>query len=472
MPLHERETVNERLADCVFVGRDMTRPVPKYRFPRNETLPREAFQVVSDELMLDGNSRQNLATFCQTWTEPEVHAADGRVHRQEHDRQGRVSADRRDRAPLRAHAGRPVELARRRPTPWAARPPVRARPRMLGGHGHEVALARKRRAAGTARPTARTWSAARCRSAGTSSPATGTSSCARSRWPTTVCCMTPEEVVRRVRREHHRRGAHAGRHVHRRSTSRSRTVAEALDELQADTRARHPDPRRRRQRRLSGALHARPTLVWDFRLPRVKSINTSGHKFGLAPLGVRLGGLARHGRAARGPDLPRQLPGRRHADVRAQLLPPGRADHRAVLQLPAAGPRGLPARSTRPATRPAQYLAARDRQARPVRDDLRRRPGDGHPGRLLEDQATATIPATPCTTSPTGCARAAGRCPPTPCRPTGSDIVVQRILVRHGVSRDMASLLLDDFRSALAHFSRHPITVPISKEESSTFNHL
>ena len=29
-----------------------------------------------------------------------------------------------------------------------------------------------------------------------------------------------------------------------------------------------------------------PDLVWDFRLPRVKSINASGHKFGLAPLGV------------------------------------------------------------------------------------------------------------------------------------------------------------------------------------------
>jgi len=29
-----------------------------------------------------------------------------------------------------------------------------------------------------------------------------------------------------------------------------------------------------------------PDLEWDFRLPRVKSINSSGHKFGLAPLGV------------------------------------------------------------------------------------------------------------------------------------------------------------------------------------------
>ena len=29
-----------------------------------------------------------------------------------------------------------------------------------------------------------------------------------------------------------------------------------------------------------------PTSAWDFRLPRVKCINASGHKFGLAPLGV------------------------------------------------------------------------------------------------------------------------------------------------------------------------------------------
>ncbi len=72
MPLHERDTVREQLADCVFAGRKLTRPVPKHEFPRDEMLSRDAFQVVSDELMLDGNARQNLATFCQTWAEPEV----------------------------------------------------------------------------------------------------------------------------------------------------------------------------------------------------------------------------------------------------------------------------------------------------------------------------------------------------------------------------------------------------------------
>jgi glutamate decarboxylase len=49
---------------------------------------------------------------------------------------------------------------------------------------------------------------------------------------------------------------------------------------------------------------------------------------------------------------------------------------------------------------------------------------------------------------------------------------VQRILVRLGVSRDMASLLLDDFKDAVSHFSKHPVTVPMSKEESSGFSHL
>jgi glutamate decarboxylase len=70
MPLHDRDTIRDQMADCVFVGRDLTRPVPKYTFPHEESRPAEAFQVVSDELMLDGNARQNLATFCQTWSLP------------------------------------------------------------------------------------------------------------------------------------------------------------------------------------------------------------------------------------------------------------------------------------------------------------------------------------------------------------------------------------------------------------------
>ena len=53
-----------------------------------------------------------------------------------------------------------------------------------------------------------------------------------------------------------------------------------------------------------------------------------------------------------------------------------------------------------------------------------------------------------------------------------SNIAVQRILVRLGVSRDMASLLLDDFRDAVTHFGKHPVTVPMTKQESGGFSHL
>src|SRR6516164_1926788 len=47
-------------------------PLPKLKFPTQETDRATAYQLVHDELLLDGNSRQNLATLCQTWVEPEV----------------------------------------------------------------------------------------------------------------------------------------------------------------------------------------------------------------------------------------------------------------------------------------------------------------------------------------------------------------------------------------------------------------
>jgi glutamate decarboxylase len=34
--------------------------------------PAVAYNLMRDEFLLDGNPRQNLATFCTTWVEPEV----------------------------------------------------------------------------------------------------------------------------------------------------------------------------------------------------------------------------------------------------------------------------------------------------------------------------------------------------------------------------------------------------------------
>jgi glutamate decarboxylase len=57
---------------------------------------------------------------------------------------------------------------------------------------------------------------------------------------------------------------------------------------------------------------------------------------------------------------------------------------------------------------------------------------------------------------------------------TGSaaDIAVQRILVRLGVSQDMAASLLADFGDAVAHFDKHPVSVSMTKEETGGFSHL
>ncbi len=52
--------------------RFLSKPAPSHKFPKEEIEPAAAYQLVHDEILLDGNSRQNLATFCQTWVEPQV----------------------------------------------------------------------------------------------------------------------------------------------------------------------------------------------------------------------------------------------------------------------------------------------------------------------------------------------------------------------------------------------------------------
>ena len=51
------------------------------------------------------------------------------------------------------------------------------------------------------------------------------------------------------------------------------------------------------------------------------------------------------------------------------------------------------------------------------------------------------------------------------------NLAIQRILVRHGFTHDLANLLIKDFRDALAYFNKHPITLSISESESGGFNH-
>jgi glutamate decarboxylase len=46
--------------------------LPRHRLGERELQPEVAYQIIHDELMLDGNARMNLATFVSTWMEPQA----------------------------------------------------------------------------------------------------------------------------------------------------------------------------------------------------------------------------------------------------------------------------------------------------------------------------------------------------------------------------------------------------------------
>ncbi|MBZ6309497.1 glutamate decarboxylase [Streptomyces olivaceus] len=50
----------------------MTEAPPTHRMPATPLPPQTAYRLVHDELMLDGNARLNLATFVTTWMEPQA----------------------------------------------------------------------------------------------------------------------------------------------------------------------------------------------------------------------------------------------------------------------------------------------------------------------------------------------------------------------------------------------------------------
>ncbi|MFG2883776.1 glutamate decarboxylase [Streptomyces sp. NPDC048297] len=64
-------SVNPFFGEANPVG-GMTEAPPTHRLPDAPLPPSTAYQLVHDELMLDGNARLNLATFVTTWMEPQA----------------------------------------------------------------------------------------------------------------------------------------------------------------------------------------------------------------------------------------------------------------------------------------------------------------------------------------------------------------------------------------------------------------
>jgi len=55
-----------------YSTRYFSEPISKYEMPQSEMSAGAAYQLVHDELNMDGNPSLNLASFCTTWMEPEA----------------------------------------------------------------------------------------------------------------------------------------------------------------------------------------------------------------------------------------------------------------------------------------------------------------------------------------------------------------------------------------------------------------
>ena len=452
--------------DDVYSAIDLATALPKSAFPDDERNPRHVFAAIRDELMLDGNSRQNLATFCQTWVDDEVHDLmnlsidKNMIDKDEYPQTAEIEA--RCVAML-------ADL-------WRSPDPAgtlgcstvgSSEAAMLGGLALKWRWRKARAAAG--KPTDR---------------------------PNLICgpvqicwhkfaryfdvelreiplegdrlIMNVEEVLKRV--DENTIGVVPTLGVTFTCQYEPvKAVSDALDKLQAETGLDipiHVDG-------ASGGFLApfcAPDLAWDFRLPRVKSINTSGHKFGLAPLGV---GWVIWREAA---DLPQELvfnvnylggdmptfalnfsrPGGQVVAQYYNFLRLGREGYAKVHNACYATAQYL-AREIA-ALGPFEILFDGDSQAGIPALCWKVKDGFDTRGYTLYDLADRL--------------RSRGWQVPAYSMPANrQDLVIQRILVRHGVSFDLASLLIADMKRAIDFFGQHPVTRPMTSDEASGFSH-
>uniref|UniRef100_J3LLR4 Glutamate decarboxylase n=1 Tax=Oryza brachyantha TaxID=4533 RepID=J3LLR4_ORYBR len=71
MVLSKAVSESDMSVHSTFASRYVRSSLPRYRMPENSIPKEAAYQIINDELMLDGNPRLNLASFVTTWMEPE-----------------------------------------------------------------------------------------------------------------------------------------------------------------------------------------------------------------------------------------------------------------------------------------------------------------------------------------------------------------------------------------------------------------
>ena len=70
--IHQQAHIRDKAEAKVYGTATSPLELPKYRIPRGASDSRATLELLRDELFLDGNAKQNLATFCQTYEDAEI----------------------------------------------------------------------------------------------------------------------------------------------------------------------------------------------------------------------------------------------------------------------------------------------------------------------------------------------------------------------------------------------------------------
>lgn len=459
----KKDNVRHELLDDRYASDVLSGVMPQYKIPEHESPADDIYQALHDELMMDGNSRQNMATFCQTWLDPEIHKLmdecldKNMIDKDEYPQTAAIE--------MRCvHIIADLWNSPQAKETLGCSTTGSSEAAMLGGMAMKWRWRAKRKAAGKpydkpnmiCGPVQICWH-----------------KFARY-WDIELreipmekgrLIMNAEEVIKRC--DENTIGVvptlgvtYTGQY------EPVKAVSDALDKLQKDTGLDipiHVDG-------ASGGFLApfiEPDLVWDFRLPRVKSINASGHKFGLSPLGV--GWVVWREKE----DLPEDLIfnvnylGGDLPNFALNFSRPGGqiiAQYYNLLRLGKEGYR----RIHQACYDTAQYLGEELQKIGPFKMLYNGRGGIPALTFTFKDGANAPYSLYDLSDK----LRSRGWQVPAYSMPADqTDLVVMRILVRHGFSRDMGALLLDDFKRSMAHFAEHPVSKPLTEAQAGGYSH-
>ncbi|MFO1090035.1 MAG: glutamate decarboxylase [Hyphomicrobiales bacterium] len=450
--------------DPLFGSAALGVAAPVRDFPKGEMPADAAYQMVSDELFLDGNARQNLATFCQTWDDPFVHKLMDQS----------INKNWIDKEEYPQSAAIDMKCVNMVADLWNAPKSAQATGTntigsseacMLGGMAMKWRWRKKMKEMG--KPTDK---------------------------PNMVC--GPVQVcwhkfarywdveIREIPMEH-------GRYF-----MDAKTMLEAVDEntigvvptfgVTYTGNYEFPEPLQDALDKLQKAkgldidIHVdaasggflapfcAPEIPWDFRLPRVKSISSSGHKYGLAPLGC--GWVVWRDAAALPDDLVFKvdyLGGQVGTFAINFSRPAGQviAQYYEFIRLGREGYKKVQSA----AYQVAQYIAAEVAKCGPFEFICTGSEKTGIPAACFKIKDGAKPGYTLYDLSDR--LRISGwQVPAFALSGKASDISVMRVMCRRGFDMDMAQLLLRDFKAAIAFFKTHPPS-DIKPSEGTGFHH-